>query len=901
MPDLLTGTVTFLLTDIEGSTRLWEQHSEAMRTALVRHDTLVEQIVAANEGKVVRPRGEGDSRFAVFARATDAVAAAVGLQEEFYSEPWPTPTPLRVRMALHTGEADLREGDYYGSVVNRCARLRAVAHGGQIVVSLATAELVRDTLPAGTTLRDLGAHRLRDLQHPERVFQLIVDGLPADFPTLTTLDARPNNLPPQRDSLIGREEEVAEVSALLRRPEVGLVTLTGPGGTGKTRLALQVATELLPVFPDGIFFVDLVPIHDPDLVLTAISRALGLQESAPAALPASLRAYLHAKQMLLVLDNFEQVVAAATRVTELLAPTAGLKVLVTSRERLHLRGEQEYPVSPLTLPDLQRRSPLEVMSQYAAVALFIQRAQAAKPDFEVTNANARAVAELCVRLDGLPLAIELAAARVKVLSPAALLQRLSHRLQVLTGGPRDAPARQQTLRATLEWSYQLLERDEQVLFRRLAVFVGGWTLAAAEAVTGEPAPGVSPADAEPWLPVLDLLQSLVDKSLVRGVGVGAAPATSPSAPPTAEPRFTLLETIREYAAERLQASEEVDALRRRHALYYLQLAELAEPELLGTHQALWLERLEAEHDNLRSVLQWAIATNDGEIGLRLAGALWRFWFVHGHLSQGGIWLELALDGSESQPAAWRAKALDGAGVMAAHRGDYLRASQFFGESLRVWQTVDNKQGIAVSLGNLGRSAIEQGDYERAHRLLEDSRAIFRELNDSRGISQLLNDLGLLALYQEDFARARSLYDESLARFRALGHKGGVAALLGNLGLVALRQGDYPAAGASYAESLAMFRELDDRRGVATCFEDLAANIGVRVRPEDIARILGNAEALREAIDAPLTPADRAAYERSVATIRERLDEPTLRAAWDEGRAMSLDQSIALAVEIVAGR
>ena len=464
MLKLPTGTVTFLFTDVEGSTAHWEQHRDAMRQALMRHDALVEQVVAEHDGHVVRPRGEGDSRFAVFARATDAIAAAATLQQALYAEQWPTPTPLRVRMAVHTGEADLREGDYYGSAVNRCARLRAVAHGGQTLLSLATEQMVRGQLTRGMDLRDLGAHRLKDLQYPEQVFQLLIDGVLADFPPLATLDAHPNNLPVQRDPLIGREQEITAITELLRRPSVGLVTLTGTGGTGKTRLSFQVAADLLDDFLDGTWFVDLAPISDPDLVVTTIAHALGVKEARGQSISEALKRSLRDKHLLLLLDNFEQIVAAAPLLTDLLAATRHLKVLVTSREVLHVSSEHEYPVPPLALPDPNRLRPLERLTQYAAVALFMQRAQAVKPDFQVTSQDAPSVAQICVQLDGLPLGIELAAARVKVLSPPALLARLENRLKVLTGGARDRTSRQQTLRGAIDWSYNLLALSSRRYF-----------------------------------------------------------------------------------------------------------------------------------------------------------------------------------------------------------------------------------------------------------------------------------------------------------------------------------------------------------------------------------------------------------------------------------------------------
>jgi class 3 adenylate cyclase len=430
------GTITFLFTDIAGSTRLWEEHPEVMRPALARHDQLLADGIGQHNGYVVRSRGEGDSFFAVFAHATDALAAALHLQRALQAEPWPTLTPVRVRMALHTGEAELREGDYYGSAVNRCARVRATAHGGQVLLTAATQELVRDTLPEGVSLQDLGEHRLKDLGRAERIFQLLAPELSQEFPPLKTLDVRRHNLPVQPTPLIGREQELATVNSLLRREEVRLVTLTGPGGTGKTRLGLQVAADLLDQFAEGVFFIALAPISDPRLVAATIAQTLGIRETPGQPIEESIKESLRDKPLLLLLDNFEQLLPAAPVVTSLLEAAPGLKVLVTSRAPLRLRGEKEFAVPPLSMPDPQHLPPLETLSQYAAVSLFIQRAQDIKPDFQVTNETAPAVAQICHRLDGLPLAIELAAARIRLLSPQNMLARLENRLKLLVGGAR---------------------------------------------------------------------------------------------------------------------------------------------------------------------------------------------------------------------------------------------------------------------------------------------------------------------------------------------------------------------------------------------------------------------------------------------------------------------------------
>ena len=488
---------------------------------------------------------------------------------------------MRVRMALHTGAAEEQGGDYFGPPLNRVARLLSAAHGGQVLLSLPTQELVRDVLPLDSELRDLGEHRLKDLARPERVYQLVAPDLPADFPSLRTLESRPNNLPMQPTLLVGREREVEDVRGRLLAPEVRLLTLTGPGGTGKSRLALQSAADLIEEFEDGVFFVALATLTDHTLVTSSVAQVLGVRESGDQPLLEGIKDYLQDKRLLLVLDNFEQVLEAAPQAGEILSAAPRLKVLATSRIPLGIYGEREYAVPPLAIPDPKRLPTLEVLSQYEAVRLFIERAEATKAGFEITSENAPAVAEICARLDGLPLAIELAAARIKLLPPSSILARLTNRLKLLTGGARDLPERQRTLRGAIEWSHTLLDEGEKTLFARMAIFSGGRTLEAIEAVCD--AQGDLPMDA------FDGVSSLVDKSLLRQ-----------EEGPEGEPRFMMLETIHEYAREKLRESGEAEEIGHAHARHFLGLAE--EAELTGPEQAWWLERLEAEHDNLRTTL-----------------------------------------------------------------------------------------------------------------------------------------------------------------------------------------------------------------------------------------------------------------------------------------------------------
>src|SRR2546421_2906710 len=476
MPDLPTGTVTMLFSDIEGSTRLLQQLGESYSRVLTGCQRLLRTSFQRWHGQEVDT--QGDSFFVAFARATDALEASVDAQCALAAHLWPEGVAVRVRMGLHTGEPQLSAGNYVGLDVHRAARIMSAGYGGQVLLSATTQELVKHDLPDGVSLRDLGEHRLKDLQRATHLYQLIIAGLPADFPPLKTLDTYHHNLPVQLTHLIGREKEVASVQQLLRRQNVRLLTLTGPGGTGKTRLGLQVSAELSDLFSDGVYFVNLAPVSDPSLVVPAIAQALDLKETGDQPLLDILKMSLRDKQLLLLLDNFEQVVSAASQVTDLLAACLNLTIIVTSRAVLHVQGEQEFAVPPLSMPDPKHLPDMETLSQFEAVALFLARAQAVKPEFQVTNASAPTIAEICVRLDGLPLAIELAAARIKLLPPQALLARLGQRLAVLTGGARTAPARQQTLRNTIKWSYDLLDAQEQRLFRRLSVFVGGCNLVA---------------------------------------------------------------------------------------------------------------------------------------------------------------------------------------------------------------------------------------------------------------------------------------------------------------------------------------------------------------------------------------------------------------------------------------
>lgn len=785
---LPTGTVTFLFTDIEGSTKLWERYPNDMKNTLPRHDELLRNAIEANEGYVFKT--VGDQFCATFDTAVDALSAVLDAQNALTTESWDKTDPIRVRMALHTGAADERDGDYFGPPVNRVARLLSAGHGGQTLLSQPTFDLVRDELPEGVSLIDLGEHRLKDLSRPEQVFQIVATDVPDDFPSLKTLDICPNNLFAQPTLLIGRDKEMETAKALLLQPNVRLLTLTGVGGAGKTRLGLQVAADLIDHFEDGVYFVDLAPISDPDLILSALAQTLGIKESEGHPLRENLVESLRDKQMLIMLDNFEQLVNSIELGVELLRACPRVKLLVTSREALNVRHERVFPVPPLTLPDLDKLPSTKRLSQYEAVQLFIERALAVKPDFEVTNKNARAIAEICVELDGLPLAIELAAARIRLLSPQAILSRLENRLKLLTGGPRDLPPRQRTLRTTIDWSHDLLGADEQALLRRLSVFVGGCTLGAAEAVCAD----VGELD----LDLFDGVTSLVDKNLlVQNEGEDE------------EPRFTMFETIREYGLDRLERSGEAKETRRAHAEYYLGLAEEGEPKLNGPEKEVWLDPLEEEHDNLRTALEWFKQSEEIEEELRLAGALGWFWSVRGYLSEGREWLEGVLKRGIGASAARRAKALLGAGNLARDQGDYERAVTLLEESLNLFRDIGDQSGMARAYYDIGWAYYRQDQLEEARKHFTISLEMGQESGDSLLLARTGLGLGLIDWRTGQIEEARIRFEESQHIFSDFGDRRREAQAVGNLGVIYYQIGDLDQALSYYQQARDIQVEIGD--------------------------------------------------------------------------------------------
>jgi predicted ATPase/class 3 adenylate cyclase len=890
------ATVTFLFTDIAESTRLWEEQPDAMRLALEGHDAALRQAIETNRGHVFKT--VGDAFCAAFETPADAVAAALSAQ---LALPARSALPLKVRMALHTGIAFRRDGDYFGPALNRVARLVDVCHPGQVLLSTAARELVQDDLPLEAALDDLGAHRLRDLQRPEHLFQLLHPALPAEFPPLPSLGTLPNNLPQQVTRFIGREQEMAEVKRLLAGGR--LLTVTGAGGTGKTRLSLQVAADLLEGERDGVWLVELARLSDPALVPQAVAASLGIREAFAAELRAErmlanprerglesnsptqlLVEHVRSRQLMLILDNCEHLVEACAGLADaLLRACPGIRLLATSREPLNVAGETTYRLPSLSLPPaVEGTGPAEApatalflstIDQSEAVRLFVDRAVAARPSFALSEQNAPAVAQVCARLDGIPLAIELAAARVRALPVEKINERLDDRFQLLTGGSRTAPPRQQTLRALIDWSHELLAPPEQALLRRLSVFSGGWTLEAAEEVCGDSS--ISE--------VLDLLTSLVEKSLVQYEDLGG------------EGRYRLLETVREYGREGLLEAGEADTLRRRHADWYVSLAEAAEPAMHGPDLLRWLERLDAEHDNLRAALEWA-ADRCPESGLRLAGSLWAFWAIRGHMSEGREHLARALARPEAAaPTLARARALAGASALACFQGDPARSGALCEESLATARSVDSRRHIAASLMFLSlHHLFDRGDPLQGSELAAESVAVAREHGEPWLLAICLDCAGKAALWGGDLERAGEVLEESLSLFREAESGWLVAFPLIHLGYLAIYRGDLERATALCRESLALQDRLADRWGMALSLKVLAVAAVGQGQPERGLRLLAAAEALTENLAASHAEKGRADLERTVTAARAALGEAAAAAAWAEGRAMQLPQLLAYA-------
>jgi predicted ATPase/class 3 adenylate cyclase len=898
MAGLPSGTVTFLLTDIEGSTALWEHLPEAMRLTVARHDALLAKQIEEHEGVVVRSRGEGDSFFAVFPRASDAVAAARDIQRALGVESWPTKTPLRVRIAVHTGDAELRGGDYYGTAVNRCARLRAVAHGGQVLLSRSTYDLIRDAPPERVDLLDLGEYQLKDLLRAERVFQIVDPDLRSEFPPLRTLEAQPNNLPVQTTTLIGREREVAEIMHQLLN-DVRLLTLTGPGGIGKTRLAVEVARRLTERGLLSVAFAELAPIADPTLVPHAIAGAVGVRERVDRPLLETVADLLRSARLLLVLDNCEHLVAGCGAAAQALRRACPeLRILATSRAPLAVSGEVIWSVPLLTVGADEALGP-EAHEHGEAVQLFVERARLKVTEFRLNAENEKAVVEICRHLDGLPLAIELAAARIQLLPPAAILSRLGRRLALLVGGPQDLPTRQQTMRAAITWSYDLLKDTERAVFRQLGIFSGGFSLEAAEAVCTfgandacsradgmDTATSLASALSIPASHLLDVLESLLAKNLLR------------QERKVDEPRFTILETIREYAHEQLQTSGELDAIRDRCAAFYLALAEEAAHKLLGREQLEWMGRVDAELDQLRAVFGW---TRNGEIasdvGLRLAGALVRYWEFRGLTIEGHDWVTAMLATPEaSARTAAKARALYSAAILAAMRNDPAQRP-LAEESASIFQETGNLPEAGRSLAQQAVAESRLGNSVVARALLEHSVAIAREYGDQWGLAFALGQLGAVAYRESDFAAAREFRAEAALVARAIRDRHTLGLALAGLGQVARAQGSHDESAKLFNETLLVSSEIGDQWIMPRALGGLAGAAVLAADYHRAARLFGITGAMRAASGiGESADSFRIVYERDESETRTALGHELFLTAWTEGREMIREQAVAYALE-----
>jgi predicted ATPase/class 3 adenylate cyclase len=849
MAALPEGTLTFLLTDLVGSTQVWESAPAAMRNAMASHDRIVARCLARHHGIEVPSGRAGDSILAVFRSGADAASCAIALQQDFARERWPTGVKLEVRVALHTGEAELRQGQYYGIVLNRCARLLATCHGGQILLTSATEQLLVDELPPKAQLRDLGLHRLKDLTRPEHVFQLVDVEHPKEFPPLRSQTRRLSNLPLQPTAFIGRETELRELGELHRQARV--LTLTGPGGAGKTRLALRLASDVVGDHVDGVWLIELDPVTDPLAVPQVIAGALGLKEQAGRGLADTLADYLRERHSLLVLDNCEHVVDSTARLAGgLLKECSGLRLLATSREPLKLPGEVNWRVPPLG-PD-------------EAVRLFADRARSHAPGFQLTDENLQIVIGICDRLDRIPLAIELAAARIAMMPVDEILNRLQDRFSLLTSGSRTAAGRQQTLKSTLDWSYELLAEPEKILFARVAIFAGRFSLEAAEAVCSD--------DRLESRDVLDLVARLVDKSMVT-LDAG---------------RYRCLETLRTYGREQLSASGEFGALETRLAAYLLGLAEAREPGRL----AGWLDRLEAVHDDIRATLTWTL-TADPDLGMRLANALHMFWLLRGHASEPRQFADSILRRTASD-FRLRPAALHLAGAFAYVQGDFPAARIFLNHALTGARAISDRPTLLLALERAGLLAAAADEHAVSEATLKEALVLARELGDQASEASILHQLGLLATRTGDLVAARSLLEKSVGLRRTLGRSDEASMPLTFLAAVALLQLDVETARPSIVESLEIGRALGDRRA-AWSLDVLAWLTALEGYPERAVQLAGAGSAMHETSGNRPPPAWVGSVTPPIDRAREELGDKAAQAAWEAGRRMSFDEALEFAL------
>ena len=873
-----TAYATFLFTVIEGSTRLIQQLGTEYGRLLDDQRRLIGDRVRLAGGRVFG--SEGDALFAAFPSAGGAIVAAAGAQRDLHRHDWPQGAQVRVRMGIHTGEATPAGDDYVGLSLHQVARITSAGHGGQVLVSEATRQLAAP-LPAGLELRDMGEHRLKDLALAERLYQLVGEGLADEFPPLKTLNARPNNLPVQLTSFVGREELAMALQSLAG---TRLLTLTGPGGTGKTRLALQLAAESLDQYPDGVWFVALEAVTDPELVPSVIATTIGATGGANRPPLEMLTEYLRDKRVLLVLDNFEQVLDAAPAIGQLLRELPELKVIVTSRIVLRVYGEQELVVPPLGLPSLGAAATVtaESASRSEAVRLFVERARAVQPAFMLTDANAAAVVEIVSRVDGLPLAIELAAARMRILSVEAIRSRLDQRLALLTGGSRDLPSRQQTLRGAIDWSYHILDEPEQRLFERFSIFAGGAFLPEAERVCG--------STGELGIDVLDGLSALSDKSLLRAALTASE-----------DPRFAMLATIREYAAEQLAGNEADSELRARHAEAYAQIVEACADRLTTVEGAMWQDRLELDHDNLRAALDWAAGSGDTALAMRFVGGLWRFWQIRGHLHEARRRTDavLAMPGVAEQPAALRAKAYAAGGGICYWQGDFVEANRYYTAALAAARETGDDAEIALALYNLAfapldRETVTQDErYKAGRELAAQALVLYQKLGDERGIANVRWGLAIASASVGDFTAAREHAQQALLAYRHLNDPFGIGWGAHMLTLYAIAQGELDAAIEYAIEALTTFRRSSDLSGQILSAYDFALIAARRGERERELRLAGAVDTLgRQAGVGVMNDA----FEILDWRLPEEPADEEGKRWWAEGAQMSAEQATDYALE-----
>jgi predicted ATPase/class 3 adenylate cyclase len=876
-----TGTVTFLFTDIEGSTRLWEQDAAGMEVALANHDAILRRAIETHAGHIFKTIG--DAFCTAFSTPSDALA-----QRDLESQTARAGREMRVRMALHTGQPEHRDGDYFGRDLNRVARLVSIGHGGQVLVSGLTHDLIGDQVPTSAGFLDLGEHQLRDLERPERVFQLVHAELSTDFPPLESPEKPRHNLPRRLTRFVGRERAIETVKELVEQHR--MVTLTGLGGTGKTRLATRVARGLLDRFEDGVWLVELGAVTDPARVPQAVASAVGIREAGGRPLLETLTSWLRSKHMLLLLDNCEHAAKACADLAALLLHSSpagtstarglGTRILATSRESLGLEGEQVWRVPVLDTPnpdELPSTAVVEAAQAFDAVQLFVDRARLARSDFAVTEANATTVARLCHRLDGIPLAIELAAARMAVLSADEIMDRLDDRFRLLRSRSKTEGARHDTLEATIEWSYELLESDEQALFRSLSVFAGGWTLNAAENVC------------PPAANVIDSLGALVDKSLVL---VEREPA--------GESRYRMLETTRDYAAQRLAETDKVNAVHDRHLSWFAGLTERAEDGLSGPDSADWMDRLRAENDNLRAALEWSLEHQEWAASAqRMVSTLWRYWRRAGTLTEGIEWATRAVATGSPADLRDRGKALYGLSSLLFFHGALARSREVADQALALGEAENDPVITVRALAAQGRIDVTEGALDTSIERHERALAIARGFDAAwalRAVSLLLGNLAEAYRAQGDLERARSLYLEGLELSRVQGNLTAEDVLHFNLGQTELELGDTEQAREHYREGLSLAVQVGNRLTRMYGLVGLAQVASVGGDCRRAACLFGAAEALREPMGAVLDDVDRDLYDRHVAATKSVLGDELFDAAWAKGRAMNLETASQLALD-----